>query len=470
MTRQWRRLFGLLTVISMLGALLAACGSSGTQGGTTQGGDTNAGAATIPTAASAGEASGGAAAGGEAAAAGQCSDSAQGQQITMWSPLTGPDGDEMTALANQFSQENAQGIKVTHLAQPEYLQKLNAAAAANNLPEMTVIRYDDIPEMAVRNVLKPISGDALAAAGGDDLTTAFPEQVWNVGEVNGNRYSIPLDVHPLVLYYNKDLFQKAGISMPEGQPMNKEQFEQALEALNKDGVQGIALGNAFQGSTLFWTFLRQFGGNIANDEGTEATYNSEAGVEALTYLNDLKQKYSPSISGAGDPEVKIFQQGKAAMVIHGPWHISDMLKLPFVGFAQIPQVGDDFAVWGGSHQLALTTDDPAKSAAAGCWIGWLSTNSVQWAKAGQVPIRNAVREGSELQSVAPAVAAFASEADAVATAPQVPGLVNAVWAEGFGKAVDAVLLGQQTDVKQALDSAAAKSDQLLEQNKQKYSN
>lgn len=479
MAWQWRRLVGLLTIISMLGVLLAACGSSSeTQGGTTQGGDTNTGAATSPTAAPAGDTSSGAAAGGgeaaatpatggETAAAGQCPDTAQGQQITMWSPLTGPDGDEMTALANQFSQENAQGITVQHIAQPEYLQKLNTAAAGGSLPDMTVIRTYDMPEMALRNVVKPISDDAMAIIG-TDLEGDFPEAVWNAGEFRDQRYMVPLDVHPLVLYYNKDMFEQAGITMPTDRPMNKEEFESAVQALNKDGVAGIALGTAFQSSTLFQTLIRQFGGQLANEEGTEATYNSDEGVQALTYLRDLKQQNTPDVNGAGDPEVKLFQQQRAAMVMHGPWHISDMQKLPFVGFAQLPQIGDTYSVWGNSHQLALTAEDPAKQAAAACWINWLSANSVQWAKAGQIPARTSVREGGDLQSVAPAVAGFAAEAEHVHFLPQVPGIENALWGQGFEPAVNDILLGKQQDIKAALDAAAAKSNQLLEQNAQKY--
>lgn len=400
-----------------------------------------------------------------AGAAGACAPEAQGQTITMWSPLTGPDGKFMTDLATQFSSES--GVTVNHLPQPDYLQKLNAAAAAQKLPEMTVIRADDIAEMAARNVLKPMSETTLGVFG-SDISSDFPEQVWGVGEFRDQRYAVPLDVHPLVLYYNKDLFQQAGITMPTDRPLTREEFEQAITTLNKDNVAGIALGSGFQGGTLFWTLLRQFGGTIVSEDGSQATFNSDAGVQALTYLNDLKQKYSPQISGAGDPEVKVFQQGRAAMVMHGPWHISDMQKLPFVGFAQVPQIGSQYAVWGGSHQLAMTTDDPAKQAAGACWINWLSQNSVQWAKAGQVPIRNSVRTSDMLTSEVPAVAAFAAEAEDVIMPQSVPGLVPAIWGEGFGQAVDSVLLGQQQDVKQALDTAAAKSDQILQQNRERY--
>lgn len=487
----------LMIVLSMLLALLAACGSTGgtdaggagassgtdaggavASSGTEAGGggadasagavassivDSTDGAASEDAAAS----TGGAAASTQTGAAGACPDQAQGQQITMWSPLTGPDGDEMTGLANQFSQENPSKITVQHVPQPEYLQKLNTAAAGKNLPDMTVIRVTDVAEMAARNVVKPMSEDVLSIIG-DDIASDFPEDVWNGGEYQDQRYSVPLDVNPLVLYYNKDMFQAAGITVPTDRPMNREEFEKAADALNKDGVAGIAIGTLFSGETLFDTLIRQFGGSLSNAEGTEATFNSDEGVEALTYLREMKQKYSPQIQGQGDPEVTQFQQGKAAMVIHGPWHISNLQRLPFTGFGMVPQWGDKYAVQGGSHQLALTGEDPAKQAAAGCWIAWLSENSTQWAKAGQVPARNSARENAELQTIAPAVAAFAQEAEAVTIPPSVPGISGALGGEGFGRAVNPVLLGQQTDIKAALDEAAQRSNQLLQQNAQTY--
>jgi multiple sugar transport system substrate-binding protein len=387
----------------------------------------------------------------------------------MWSPLTRPDGDEMTALANQFSQENAQGIKVTHTAQPDYLQKLNTAAAGNSLPEMTVIRAGDIGEMVARNVLKPMSDAALTEAGGADMLKGqFTEAVWNAGQVKDARYTIPLDTHPLVLYYNKDMFQKAGITMPTDRPMTKEEFEKAVDALNKDGIAGVSIGTAFQTGAWFQALIREFGGDITNADGTQATYNSDQGVQAATYIHDLKAKTTPQVNGAGDPEVKLFQQQKAAMVFHGPWHISDMVKLPFVGFAQMPQIGSTYSVWGNSHQLAMTTEDPAKQAAAGCWIGWLSQNSVQWAKAGQVPARKSARESGDLAQVAPAVAAFAKEIEAVEFLPPVPGLESALWAQGFEPPLNDYLLGKSQDIKAGLDQAAAKSDQIIKDNAAKY--
>lgn len=395
-----------------------------------------------------------------------CPAAAEGQSIEMWSPLTGPDGQTMTELAERFTGENELGIAVEHVAQPEYVQKLNAAAAAGDLPAMTVARVINVGELAARHVLQPFTGETLAILG-DDFGADFPENVWVRGEYQGERYSIPLDIHTLVMYYNRDMFEAAGVEEPGTEPLSREAFEAVLADLDASGVQPIAIGTAFQGATLFQTFIAQFGGALANEEGTEVTYASDAGVQALEYVDELKQQYSPDISGANDPEVAFFKQGQAAIVIHGPWHIADLSQLDFVGFAPVPQVGDDYAVWAGSHQLGLTTEDPAEQAAAACWIKWLSDHSVEWAAAGQVPARNTARESAELSDVAAPIARVASVVDRAIILPQVPELEGALWNQ-FGPVVDGVLMGEIDDVGAALEQAAGQSQQIVDENIERY--
>ena len=88
----------------------------------------------------------------------------------------------------------------------------------------------------------------------------------------------------------------------------------------------------------------------------------------------------------------------------------------------IPQIGDEFAVWGGSHQLALHSEDPAIQAAAGCWMSWFLENSLDWAAAGQIPAYTPARDSPELATQAPGIAAIApSAAEGVVILPQVAG-------------------------------------------------
>ncbi len=186
-------------------------------------------------------------------------------------------------------------------------------------------------------------------------------------------------------------------------------------------------------------------------------------MKALEKIKELRDKYTPDISGTGDPEVNVFKQGNVGMVFHGPWWISDLSQVDFVGFAPMPTIGDQPATWGGSHQLALTTEDPATQAAAAMWIKWLSDNSAEWAKAGQVPARESVRNDPDLANVAPPVSQVAASADMVAIPAQAPALEPALW-DHFGPLVNAYLAGDVTDLQAALDEAVANSQQVMEEN------
>jgi multiple sugar transport system substrate-binding protein len=461
-----RYVFPLMLVLSML---LTACGGGAapTQPpAATQAPATQAPAATEAPATSAATEAPGAT---QAPAGGttECPSGVEGTSIEMWSPLTGPDGDEMTALADQFSKENPCKITVSHVAQPDYVQKLEAGAAAGQLPAMTVVRAINVGQLAARNVLKPMSPEIMNILGGDAMASDFPKDLWALGMYNDQRYSIPLDVNPLVMFYNKDLFQKAGIEPPGKDPWTQQQFNDALAKLEAIKVTPVSLGTAFQAAALWQALVRQYGGDLTDPEGKTATYNSDAGVKALEKIKELRDKYTPEVSGTGDPEVNVFKQGNVGITFHGPWWISDLQKLDFVGFAPLPTIGDKPATWGGSHQLALTTDDPKTQAAAAVWIRWLSEHSVQWAKAGQVPARTSQREDPNLTTIAPPIANIIESANTVKILPPVPALEPALW-DQFGSVIDAYLAGDTTDAKAALDAANAKSQQTMDENISTY--
>jgi multiple sugar transport system substrate-binding protein len=430
-----------LPLMLILTVLLSACGAPATEAPATQ-------------------------APGDAGTA-ECPAGSEGKTIEMWSPFTGPDGDEMTALAERFSSENPCNVTVNHVAQPEYVQKLNAAAAAGQLPAMTAVRAINVAELAARNVLKPFSDEAMAVFGAD-IANEFPEDLWNVGIYNGERYSFPLDVHPLVMFYNKDLFEQAGIEEPGSEPWTREEFDDALAKLEAIDVIPVSLGTNFQAEALWQALIRQYGGSLTDEAGTTATYNSEAAVQALDRIKELRDKYTPDVSGTGDPEVNVFKQGNVGLTFHGPWWISDLQKLDFVGFAPLPTLGDQPATWGGSHQLAFTTDDVATQVAGALWVKWLSENSMEWAKAGQVPARQSVRNSPDLAQQAAPISQVAESANIVVILPQVPEIEGALWGQ-FGAAINAYLAGDVTDAAAALEDANAKSQQIIDENATRYS-
>jgi multiple sugar transport system substrate-binding protein len=298
---------------------------------------------------------------------------------------------------------------------------------------------------------------------GDD----FPEAVWQAGEVNGQRYAVPLDIHPMTMFYNADLLQAAGLSGP---PTNSAEFAEAAQAMTANGNNGFMLTTGFPVRQIFEMLLYQYGGESFADDGAEVTWNSEAGVKALTLMKELQDQYSqPNLEV--DAELNAFKSGTVGMVWNGIWQITNLTGegVEFNGMATaIPQMGEQPAVWAGSHQLALTqqaSPDACKDAAAGVFMRYLLDNSVQWASAGQIPASNSVRESAEFQALEPQNS-IAPSVENTFFPPAVPGITDAY--APLDEAVSAVMAGTTTDVKAALDDAATRANQILEENRQNY--
>lgn len=423
----------VLPLILVLGLLLSACGTAATPEAPAQ------------------------------PAAEQPADACGVVELQYWNPFTGPDGPFMGEMVNAFNAEHPD-IVVTMVSQGEYYTQLSTAAAADTLPDVAIVHADQVSTQAFRNVLRPID-DLVTEMGisGDD----YPAGVWAAGEVAGHRYSIPLDIHPMTAFYNADLFAAAGFT---DAPKTGKEFDAVAAAITSGDNKGFDITGGFPVQQIFQMMLQQFSGSEFNADGTEATWNSEAGVQALQWMKDVQSKYSePNLEV--DAELNAFKTGTVGMVWNGIWQTTNVTGdgVEFDGRATAaPQIGPKMAVWAGSHQFTLPTHktvDPCKDQAAAIFIKYMIENSVTWAKAGQIPASISVRASSEFKAIEPQ-ASIAPSVEFAFFPPSVPGITDAFGP--LGEAVGAVMNGTTDDIKAALDDAATRANEILAQNKSTY--
>jgi multiple sugar transport system substrate-binding protein len=385
-------------------------------------------------------------------------------ELAFWNGFTGGDGPFMRDLVKRFNSEH-DNIKVKMVVSQwaDYYQKVPQAVQSGRGPDVGVMHVDTLATNAARNVIIPL----------DDVATSleleesdFAKTIWDAGIYEDKRYGIPLDTHPLGFYYNNDHLQKAGITQP---PTNRQEMDQALEKLKASGVeQPFWQSSTWPAHLMFMSLLWQFGGDLYNEDATEATWNSPEGVEALTWMTDLvKDGYSPK-DVAQDADYIAFKNGKTTFHWDGIWQTQDLKKTKLSwGVSELPQIGDERAVWAGSHNLVITrqaSQDDNKLDASKVFINWISEHSIDWAKGGQVPARNSVRNSAEFKALEHQPI-FAKQLDYVHFPPAVPGVGDAQLE--MEQAVNRAVLGKQSP-KQALDQAAERANKLLEQNAKKY--
>lgn len=386
--------------------------------------------------------------------------------LAFWNGFTGGDGPFMRQLVEQFNSEH-QNIKVSMnvLQWEDFYPKVPTAVTSGNGPDVAIMHIDQLATNAARRVIIPV----------DDIATAlqlaqddFAPSVWSAGVWQDKRYGLPLDVHPLLFYFNQEEMQKAGISEP---PKDRASFEAALKEMKSAGAQNpFWVTSTWPAHLMWWSLIHQFGGTPYNEDGSQAQFNSDAGVEALTWqVDNIQQGYSPK-NVANDAQAVAFRQGKNALTWDGIWMMNEWAKVKSLewGAAPLPQIGDQQAVWGSSHNFVVTSqtqEDPNKMQASKVFISWISDKSIEWAKAGQIAARASVRESPEFQALEVQSIA-AQQLDYVKFPPATPG-IGEVTAPTFELAVNEAVLGKKSP-KAALDDATSKANELLAANKKKY--
>jgi len=384
--------------------------------------------------------------------------------LAYWNGFTGGDGPAMDALVQGFNgdQENIT-IKQNTIEWADFYARLPAAAQAGQGPDVGAMHLDQIPTHAATKIIVPIDDVA------EELELAeedFAPAVWTPAIYNDQRYGIPLDVHCLAMYYNQDHFEQAGITEP---PTDAASFDEACQKLQQAGIENpFWMPNQWPAHLMFLSLLWQFGGEPYAEDGSAATFASEQGVQALTWMREQIDKgYSPA-SVDIDSQYTAFKNEENSITWDGIWQINDLQASGMNwGIAPLPVIGNELASWANSHNFFLTAqaaEDADRANAAKVFIGSLSEQSAAWSDAGMIPARNSARESEEYQNSPQSQ--LGEQVNNLHFLPAVPGL-GAVQAETLELAVNEAILGQ-TPVEDALSQAQDNATELMEKNLDKF--
>ena len=384
-------------------------------------------------------------------------------EITYWNGFTGGDGPTMLELVDAYTKESGTPVKMVSVRWEDFYQKVPAAVEAGRGPDVAIMHVDQIATSAAHQVLRPI--DDLAQQLGLQESDFAPD-VWNASVYRERRYGIPLDMHPLAFYYNKAVLEGAGLD-PDSPPADRESFEATLDELEAKGIQGNWVSPfLFTGGFMFQSLLWQFGGDLTNEDGTAAAWDSDAGVEAMDYVRSFVARgWSPD-NIAQDADAIAFKSGQNAFIWNGAWAVADYGSTDGLewGVAPLPQIGDEPAAWSNSHQFVVTrtVDDDKLEAVSGLIDS--VTSSPAWATAGMVPARKSARATEEFQELD--AAAIAEEIPYVRFPRPIPGIGD-VRESTLDVAIQQALSGEVA-VREALERSADRATQLMEANRQKF--
>ena len=146
---------------------------------------------------------------------------------------------------------------------------------------------------------------------------------------SGQIYGIPKDWNTLGMFYNKTMFQAAGLAAPTAGWTWADMQSDAQKLTKNPGTQQSVYGITLDNSTSRWgAFLFANGGSILNKDGTQAAFTSQAAVQSLQFYTSFQKNNTgtrPENVGstwAGDA----FGKERAAMAMEGGWLIPYMAQ------------------------------------------------------------------------------------------------------------------------------------------------
>lgn len=325
--------------------------------------------------------------------------------ITLWSS----DSNQLALfneIASEYKSEHP-NVSVTYMSIPfaDYVSKVTVQLAGSNPPDAGWIVDSTAPTFIQAGVVKDLR-PTLEANADYDLAD-FAEGPMTLWEDENAIYGVPFSTSPYIIFYNKDLFQKAGIDTPDVLLEQGNWTWDSLRAASKaikdvspEMVYGFeSYGGDIYGARLWNTMgslMKAYGGQAWDDAGTQCTINSAESVAAFQFMHDMifvdGSAVPPGEIGdffAGNAGMTLAQLGRTAVLADAAFQW-DIAPLPSGPNGYKPTVGQAaFVVFNASKNADVAAD----------YIAFM-TNKVNVAKIAAYfpPARKSIINSSEFLS------------------------------------------------------------------------
>ncbi len=294
-------------------------------------------------------------------------------KVTVWA--MGAEGQKLPALAKEFEAENPDvTIDVTAIPWNAAHDKFTTSITAGKTPDAAMVGTTWMGEFAGLDALDPTPPSI--------DPSAFFEGAQKTTQVDGTDFGVPWYVETRVVFYRKDLAEKAGITEPPTTQAGLKDMAQAMQ--DKAGAKwGIGLQ---AGGTGSWQSILPFawsnGADLTAKDGSAYNFDSPEMLDAVKYYQSfftdgIADKAAPA-TPTTEPD---FVSGKVPMFISGPWMMSAVETVGGKGFADkyavmpMPKAEKSSSFVGGSNLVVFKNSQNRD--AAWKFVEWLSTPKTQ---------------------------------------------------------------------------------------------
>lgn len=365
------------------------------------------------------------------------------------------------AMIDEFQEANPNiKIEITSIAGvTDYNTKMQSVIGTADAPEIFWMNFnlakEYIPMGFVQDLTEWIDGDESFDLSGLNagITDAYT--------VDGSVYGIVKDTDAYAVFYNKALFDEAGVEYPSDS-WTTDDFAEITKNLTTDAVKGFANSTT---DRVWYNFMYAFGGSPYTEDGSAPNVNSEGSVAAVQYLMDLMNG-GYTFTGPELTEISsnvAFESNMCAMVIDGSWMVSEFATAlgDNLGIAELPEgpAGRGSCGHGIAYATTTSNEHPEET-----WkfLSYLGSDAAQ-EKQVEVVIPAANACASTWEAVYPNLNLTAF-VNALSYNKPYLGTVNATAARTTFQEYQAnVLAGMYADAQEAMDATQAAMESAMAQ-------
>ena len=284
---------------------------------------------------------------------------------------TGDGGDGLTPhqqIIQNFEDQNPNIlVQLEAVAGRDYYARLLTQLAAKAAPDIMQVGDDAVPSFVEKGAFIPL--DDCIKQNNLDLAGYLPGLL-DPGKVNGKQYLLPKDYSPIGVYYNKKIFDAAGVAYPkDGWTWDDllSTAQKLTQDTNNDGtpeIWGLQLPATWTTGFEYW--VAAAGGKLISEDGKKflGYMDSPEVIHAVQFYADLYNKYKVAPPpadlnqfGGGNSE---FDNGKAAMRLFGRWPQAGLKNNPNIDLGVVAPPQDkqraNVLFWGGFGIASTTTN------------------------------------------------------------------------------------------------------------------
>ncbi|MGB9833039.1 MAG: sugar ABC transporter substrate-binding protein [Caldisericum exile] len=358
-----------------------------------------------------------------------CKPKAQPVKLTIWHSWSGSELDVLNEAISLYNQKHPE-VTIEQLQVPfdQLKNKYQTEAAAGGGPDILVGPADWIGDFTKANLIAPLDSyfDSTFLA---DYVQGALDQV----KYKGHMMAFPESTECVALIYNKSLVSNL--------PKDTNELITLVDSLTKGDTYGLVYNSGFYFTAgyFFAAGMKLF------DENYNAIVNQgNGGVLALNFLKKLASDKHFIVANDYGKADSMFKEGKAAMIINGPWAVGDYTKAlgDKVGVAPMPvfaDTGNPFAPFVNTKDFFINANiNETQKKAAVDFIKFMVSAEIEqkfFEKAKHIPSNVKVNTSSD-----PIISGFLEQMKTGVSMPIAPEM-SAVW-DPMQTAIDSVLAGK----------------------------